>query len=157
MAAHTQESIPPLSSTTAFRLSVILASTLPDSSDAASGTAFRLCTASTNPGPIAQPFSYIFTSLLPYFILSSALDSLCRRVPDEFVQLQPQPHRQAVRQNPFHQRARLQAFPLAIGIGERRRKQHLLDALRERVFAREITRKFIIAPRRQYKFNFVFL
>src|SRR5579863_2953158 len=146
MAAHTQESIPPLSSTTSFRLSLILAPALSDSSDAASGTAFRLCTASTNPGPIAQPFSYIFTSLLPYFISSSALDSLCRRVPDEFVQLQTQPHRQSVRQNPFHQRARLQAFPLAFGIGERRRKQHLLHAIRQRMFARKIARKFIVAP-----------
>src|SRR2546429_2176925 len=44
-----------------------------------------------------------FTSLTSF--TSFSLDAFGRRVPHELVQLQPQPHGQAVRQNPFHERS----------------------------------------------------
>jgi hypothetical protein len=46
------------------------------------------------------------------------------------MQLQTQPHRQAVRKNPFRQFARVRSFPSAGRIGGYRRKQYLMNSSR---------------------------
>src|SRR5271166_1573354 len=100
IAVHTHESIPPLNSTTAFRPSFI--------SFSPSLSCFRV--------------GLYLLSLLPYLITSftSSSNSLSSRIPNKLMQLQSQSHRQPIRQNPLHQRARLQTLPLPSRIGERR-------------------------------------
>src|SRR5882762_7997404 len=87
MAVLTQESIPPLSSTIAFFTSLMFLS------------------ARTRRSAVSFP---LFISLLLYFSISNAFR---RRVPDEFVQLQSQAHRQTIGKDPFRQHARLQPLP----------------------------------------------
>src|SRR2546429_2005055 len=79
-----------------------------------------------------------FTSLTSF--TSFSLDAFGRRVPHELVQLQPQPHGQAVRQNPFHEHARLEAGPLPLRIFEHRRKQDLFHSLCQAVLRGKATR-----------------
>src|SRR5271165_566390 len=103
IAVHTHESIPPLNSTTAFRPSFI--------SFSPSLSCFRV--------------GLYLVSLLPYLITSftsftSSSNSLSSRIPNKLMQLQSQSHRQPIRQNPLHQRARLQTLPLPRRIRERR-------------------------------------
>src|SRR5713101_2203216 len=88
IAVHTQESIPPLKSTTALRESFIKSIV----NYGASVSRPLLCEISASP-------RYLY--LLPSFLRRS--NALCRRIPDELVQLQAQPHRQAISQNPFHE------------------------------------------------------
>src|SRR6266436_2051119 len=133
MAVLTQESIPPLSSTTAFLRSLMSLS------------------ARTRRSTVPFP---LFISLLLYFSISNALR---RRVPDEFVQLQSQPHRQTISKDPFGQRARLQPLPFPFRVFKHRREQNLLHTPRQSMLQREVARKFIIAPRRKHEFHFVLL
>src|SRR6266403_2210051 len=132
-AVLTQESIPPLRSTTAFLTSLMF---LP---------------ARTRRSAVSFP---LLISLLLYFSISNAFR---RWVPDEFVQLQSQPHRQTIGKNPFGQRARLKPLPLPFRVFKHRREQNLLHAPRQSMLQHEVARKFIIAPRRKHEFHFVVL
>src|SRR5216683_8332483 len=76
------------------------------------------------PLPLRSVSLTSFTSFTSFASLFS--NALGRRVPDELVQLQTQPHRQAVTQNPFHEHARLEPGPLPLRIFEHRREQYLL-------------------------------
>src|SRR5207245_5834601 len=122
MAVLTQESIPPLSSTTAFLVSLI--------------------------------FLFFFL-LRSYLFTSSFLNSLRRRIPNKLVQLQSQPHRQAVRQDPFCQLARLQPRPFSLWIFKHRRQQNLSYALCQSMLSREFAREFVIPPRGEHEFHFI--
>src|SRR5947208_2407941 len=118
MAVLTQESIPPLSSTTAFLVSLIFCFSL-----------------------------YFVTSWL---FASLFLNSLRRRIPNKLVQLQSQPYRQAVRQDPLRQLARLQPRPFSPWIFKHRRKQNFSYTSHESVLSREFAREFVIPPRRKH-------
>src|ERR1700687_1979377 len=104
----------------------------------------------TPPAPRILFFLYLITSFTSF-----SLNALGRRVPDELVQLQTQPHRQTVSQNPFHEHARLEARPLPLWIFEHRRKQYLFHPLRQAVLQRQVARKFIIAPRGKHELHFI--
>src|SRR6267154_5272145 len=123
IAALTQESIPPLKSTTAFLWSI--------------------------------PFTTASTSSAPFFLTSLTSNSLGGRIPDKFVQLQPEPHRQIVRQHPFDQHARVQARPLPLRILERRRKQNLSHSPCQAVLQGKIARKFVVAPSGKHELHLV--
>src|SRR5438132_8200865 len=120
IAVLTQESIPPLKSTTAFRETFI-------------------STLATDRVPV---FSY--SSLRPLCLCVTSCfsrgssNSLGSRVPNKFVELQPEPHRQSVRENPFHEHARLEARPLPLRILEHRRKQNLFHTLGQPALQSEI-------------------
>src|SRR6266446_4271441 len=133
MAVLTQESIPPLRSTTAFLTSLMF---LP---------------ARTRRSAVSFP---LFISLLLYFSISNTFR---RRIPDKFVQLQSQPHRQTIGKDPFGQHARLQTLPFPFRVFKHRREQNLLHAPRQSMLQREVARKFIIAPCRKHEFHFVLL
>src|SRR6266404_2444475 len=130
MEVLTQESIPPLRSTTAFLASLIFSQR-----------------------ELAGP-PFLSHSLFHYFSISNAFR---RWVPDEFVQLQSQPHRQTIDKNPFGQCARLKPLPLPFRVFKHRREQNLLHAPRQSMLQHEVARKFIIAPRRKHEFHFVVL
>src|ERR1700736_3126767 len=105
MAAVTQESIPPLRSTTAC-----------------------LCAPSC--------LCVWSISIIRLVIYSAVRDCLLLntfrgRIPYEFVELQSQPHRQAVCKNPFHQRPRLQPLPFSFRTLKDRRKKRRARTLRE--------------------------
>src|SRR5216683_2499762 len=63
------------------------------------------------PLPLRSVSLTSFTSFTSFASLFS--NALGRRVPNELMQLQPQPHRQPIRQNPFHENARLEGIRLA--------------------------------------------
>ena len=52
--------------------------------------------------PLSRTTALDFSAMLRPCI-QNVSDALRRRIPDEFVQLQPQPHRQPVGQNPFRE------------------------------------------------------
>src|SRR5438270_10276474 len=62
-------------------------------------------------------------------VAGAPLHALSSRMPNELVQLQAEPHRQFVSQNPFHQSLRAQALPFAFGVIEHWGEKHGMDAL----------------------------
>src|SRR6267378_1790158 len=143
IAVLTQESIPPLKSTTALRESFF--KSLFNSTAPAFG--ILLCEISA---PSASP-RCLFLS----FFFTRKSNALGCRVPNELVQLQSQPHRQSVSQYPLHQHARLEARPLPLRIFEHRREQNLFHPPRQAVLRRKLARKLIIAPRGQHELHFI--
>src|SRR5260370_37108739 len=135
IAVLTQESIPPLKSTTAFRESLIKSLINSEAAEFLLCSLRNLCVLCVS--ALSFPFPFSCAS-------SNALGS---GIPDKLVQLQPEPHRHTVSQNPFHQHARLEARPLPFRIFENWREQHLFYAPRQAVLRCKITRKFIIPPR----------
>src|SRR5260370_1771745 len=81
------------------------------------------------PLPLRSVSLTSFTSFTSFASLFS--NALARRVPNELMQLQPQPHRQPIRQNPFHQHPRLKARPLPLRTFEHRREQNLFHPPRQ--------------------------
>src|SRR5262245_41028382 len=73
--------------------------------------------------------------------------SPCRRFPHKLMQLQSEPHRQSVLENPFHEFSRFQTLPLAFRIVKHRRKQHLPHSADQPMLPRELPRKLIIPTR----------
>src|SRR5260370_42131082 len=108
IAVHTQESIPPLNRTTAFRESFIKSFVNSRAPEFLHSSLRNHCALSV--------------SALSFFFFTRESNTLGRRVPDELVQLQTQPHRQAVTQNPFREHSRLEPRPLPLRIFEYRRK-----------------------------------
>src|SRR5438046_233794 len=86
---------------------------------------------------------YFFTFPVPFFYASS--NSLGRRIPNKFVQLQPQPYRQTVGKNPFHEHARLEPRPLSLRVFKHRRKQDLSYSSRQAMLQGKIAREFVVA------------
>src|SRR5579875_217285 len=86
---------------------------------------------------------------------SRSLHSFHRRIPNEFVQLQPEANRQSMRQNPFREMARIQPIPAARRVREYRRKNHLTNPRRQPVPGNEIAGEIIIAAAGNHEFNFV--
>jgi hypothetical protein len=70
-------------------------------------------------GSVAIGFAFqnILQNFLAGILLLSVLHALCGGIPDELVQLKPEPDRQAIGENPFGQFAGIQSFPLALGVG----------------------------------------
>src|SRR6266702_4537518 len=143
IAVLTQESIPPLKSTTAFRESLIKSFI---NSEAAE---FPLCSLRN------LRVLCVFGLSFPFPFSCDTSNALGSRIPNKFVQLQPEPHGYSVSPNPFHTRTRLEAPPLPLRIFENRREQHLFYAPRQAMFQRKISCKFIVAPRRKHKLHFI--
>src|SRR5262252_1534382 len=120
IAVVTQESIPPLSSTTA-RLESLIFSSL----------------------EVTCWAHYGVTSLF------RLIHAFRRWIPNKLVQLQSQPHRQAIRQDPFRQLARLEPGPFSLWIFKHGRKENFSYTPCQRVLLREFARKFVIPPRRK--------
>src|SRR5207302_1454382 len=72
-------------------------------------------------------------------------DSPHRRVPDKLVQLQSQPHRQAIGQNPLAQLPRAHSRPRTFWAVHARREDHLMTALGLPVLRGEVARKVVVA------------
>src|SRR5437660_12627199 len=90
-----------------------------------------------------RPLRYFFTFPVPFFYASS--NSLGRRIPNKFVQLQPQPYRQTVGNNPFHEHARLEPRPLPVRDFKHRRKQNVPYASRKAMLQDKIAHEFVLA------------
>src|SRR5579863_2464344 len=90
-------------------------------------------------------------------ILSQPLTSHAVRgwMPNEFVQLQSEPHGQAVSQNPLGKKPRIKPVPGPIRVRKDRREQHLADAPDQFVRGREIFGEFVIPAASDDEFNFV--
>src|SRR4029077_4597925 len=86
---------------------------------------------------------------------SLLLDALGSRIPNEFMKLQPEAHRQSVRKNPFHQNARQQTPPFPFRVVKYRGKQHGAHFLGELMLQGKVACKFVIPPRGKDKLHFI--
>src|SRR5258708_29534237 len=104
MAVATQESMPPLRSTTACLGALSMNITL-----------------------------VIYSAVRGSCSHLLLLNTLGSRIPDKLVQLQSKPHRQFVRENPFDQSALLQSLPLPLRVvkygGKKHRAHSLVDLI----------------------------
>src|SRR5437899_3701409 len=126
IAVLTHESIPPLKSTTAFREPFIRSFIIPEAAEFPLRSLRNLCALCVSALSFSFPFS------------CASSNALGRRVPNKFVQLQPEPHRQSIRQNPFHKDARLEARPFPLRIFRHRREQNLFHPPRQPMLRRKI-------------------
>src|SRR5881398_1516681 len=92
-----------------------------------------------------RPLRLCATSSLFLFLFYASSNSLGRRIPNKFVQLQPQPYRQTVGKNPFHEHARLEPRPLSLRVFKHRRKQDLSYSSRQAMLQGKIAREFVVA------------
>src|SRR2546425_6394721 len=82
-------------------------------------------------------------------------DSPHRRVPDKLVQLQSQPHRQAIGQNPLAQLPRAHSWPRTFCVVHDRREDHLMNALGPAMPRGEVARKLVVAAAGEDEIDFI--
>src|ERR1700680_310011 len=157
-APQTQESIPPLSRTTARDFaSLTISNTAPQSHrDTEKSGGKQLRTTSRGSSVIAFP-------LLSLCLCDSVvrdLYALHRRVPDELMNLQTQASLKVVRQHPLRQLPRIEQTVRAVSrtnrvLAEGRRKQHRGYPANQMVTRYKVARKLIVGPVAQHEFDLV--
>src|SRR5438445_7976965 len=88
------------------------------------------------------------TALRASFIAS---DAPHRRIPNELVELQSQPHEQSAFQNPFGEHTRAHALPFPSRVLKYRSEQYLPNAGVQPMLARELARDLVVTTRRNHK------
>src|SRR5579884_280159 len=139
MAAVTQESMPPLTRTTAVGSPDAVIFFLPHQYTA----------------PAAGPSLPFPGRSQPAPSIPASLDAPCGRVPDELVKLQAQPDGQPILENPLRQLRRSQPRPATGGISEHRREDHLVHPPGQAMLEREGAGELVIPAAGNDELHFI--